>query len=628
MNSITLTIATANKRIGFRLTGNLIINPQSLTEAKVNPDQTYQIEIFPGEAPVGTMTYLRKGETKSIPIELPKELRMISYEKAFTLLLQNSLKLAVSEHGYEKIGNRKLVAEFASARHLSSVNVDLLIEGYEQGFDYRLTIYPGNLKAAHGEVKEKNATEYQEVSVSLGEMADIKEKIIKKVLLKLKPGNFQVLVDSKNMFVSLSPSLIQYISSAETPRPKPSQESIRPEKKEKQDAIDFEEAAIVLVDLPKDNQEAHHLLNKLEDLFADKKNPNEAYLKRLSRVINQFYASESFRILNKCFSTFNEHSLTNSDILNVINKTLSRFQLINLQREMKGAAGKTLRYASTFIETLEPAHYLKALTLITQSLRTIEPKEQNLFLIYQQLKILIGILNGLALKKGEDKGSHIYRETLELMGSLGNQHDVSKHLMVDYLLRYCQRAFTIVSGSQEGLEVLNDNALNLFKDFAEIDDMASVERPWTIPSKSFKNESEGKGVFSKIFSKFESWRTNDQQWFADLSAVHRMLLDPSPRMIMNFTTAIKTNVADVQNQIDLQNPCFVFGLAETLVEMTHLPEFDEMDEKIKSVAQELLEMILQNNENEDKSLPFHIHQKEQRQELIDALKFISSSLII
>lgn len=617
MNTVTLTIATANKKIGFRLTGNLIIDPQSPTEAKISPDQTYQIEIFPDEAPLGMVANLRKRVVKSLPIELPKELRMISYEKAFVLLLQNDLRLTVSEQGYERMGNRKLFAEFSHPHYPSSVQVNLLIEGDEQDFDYRLMINPVDIKAAYGEVKEKNAMEYYAVPVSLGEMADLKEKIIKKVLLKLKPSNFQVCVSSKSISISLHPSLIQYISSLETPRLKAPRERNAFEEKQNQDPIDFEDVEITLVDIPEDNQEAYYLLDELERLFADKKNPGDAYLRKFSRIINQFYAAENFRVLNKSFSTLSEHSLANHDILSAISNALSRFQLINLQREMKAATGKKFRYTSTFIDTLEPAHYLKVMAIVIQSLRAIELKEKSVLLIYQQLKMLIGILNGLAIKKVKDDGTYIYKEVQELFVSFGNHP-----LMIDYLLRYCQQAF----GSQKEVEFLSDNALNLFKDFAAIDDACSLEKPWTIPSKFFKSEKENQGTFSKIFFKFEFWRTNEQQWFTDLIAVRRMLLDPSPRMFLNFTNAIKANAADVQCQLDLRNPYFVFGLAETLLEISHHPEFEEMDEEIKGASKELLEMIFQNNEKEDKSLPFHIHQKAQRQELIEGLDGITKLL--
>lgn len=573
-----------DKKIGFRLTGNLICSSEM--EARLSSDLLYQIEFLPNDTPSATIISLSKGNVQHIPVELPKELKSTSFEKAFVFLVQNDPKLAVSEEGFGRMGNRKLVVAFNHT--LSSVNVDLLIQGTHNGMDYRITISPKDIETAQGEIKEYECGEYRNVRVELGELAGLNEKIIKKVLHKLKSSNVQILASHEALSISLGESLKQVITLAQSPPPKAT-----PQPKSFEDVISMGRVEVTLMDLPKKDQEAHYLLNEFEQLFEERKNPSDRYLRKVSNKIHQFYASESFRLFNQFMKTFHEGVLNNPETLKLMNKTLSRFYFLHSKREMNRLKGQSERYKSTFLETADTDCYLNALGIAISL-----PINDDAKLNYLHLKIVIGIFNVLILHGIEN--ANIFKSALEWINTSSKNF-----LMLDFLSRYSQQAFVF------GEDVLSSDELNLFLDFCDIDDAASLEKPWLLAKKTLENETTG--FFARMKNK---WKPSDRDWFSQLIAIRRMLLDPSPKMFLNFSQALKTQWQEIQNHIDLHNPYFVFGLTETLSEIMHFPEFDEMDEIVQQEITELMEMIFENNKNEE-NLPFFIHQKEYRQELID-----------
>ncbi len=613
--SITLT-----KTIGFLLTGNIFIASDFSKDLTMDLNQTFEIRIFSGEVASATVTHIGRNVTKPIALELPKELKDVSYEKAYSLFLQNDLKLIVTDHGYEKLGNRKLLVEFRKGVTQCAVHVGLFIQGKYKGAEYRIKMDPNDLNLTEGEFQEENSREYKKAHVQLEEFKGLNEKVIKKILLKLKPTNFHVEVNFDTIIISLGPSLRQFIDKPHLSSPI-SRERIPPKNTPKNDklftALNFldEEEHMPETDLADGHPEANHVFREMKRLFVNKHNPSEEYLKDLSGLIKQLYSCEGFRVFNTLINTLDEKSLLEKEILDVINETLQRFQITHFQREMKKVSGEEIHYSHSLLDTLDPKHYVKALALFTKSLNGTEVNENSLLLVYGQLKALIGLMLVMAIKGLTDIDKQVYKEAFDAMISFAHQDDVcNKYFMIDYASRYGKQVFSFVKEDSIDVNALIESSTPLFRGLSKIEDEICLKEPWRMVSKLFE-----KTDVIKARVKLESWRTGEYRWFVNLFAVRRMLLDPSPQIFLNFAEGIKNDFAKVQKEMDLQNAYFVFGFVELLGEVICFPEFEETNIEIRIKAQELLEMIDLNIENNDENLPFYMIQEKQRKVLKDTI---------
>ena len=616
------SIAAANKMIGFQLSGNIATASKSSEELKLDEDQTFEIQIFPGKAPSATITNIRWGEPKSIALELPNEMKESNYEKIYTLLFQSDLKLIVTDHGYEKLGNRKLLVKFGNSSTQSFLKVTILVQGNSNGTEYKINIDPYDINRTMGEIQEQRSKDYKKANIELGEIKDLKDRDIKKILLKLKANNFQVNINGDSIFISLGQSLLQFLSkppSCKAARSKNTQTA------DKQDSffnfVDEINLNQTIEYLSHTDQEANYILREMGKLFVNKQNPSDEYLKEVSKLLDQLYASESFHIFNAMICTLDEDSVNDPEVLEVINKTLDRFHMINLQRKIKKARGDDIHYSNSLLDTLKPEYYVKMLAALTKSLKVTGRQESKLLLVCQQLEATIGLLNVMVLKEIRNEDRKIYKEAYDVVAAFAeNTHVLNKYFVIDYLARYGKHAFSIVQDNQSDAGRLVECSLTLFKGLATINDEHSLRKPWQIVTKLFENKDAAKEIFSKIPDKWKFWGREENRWFPNLLAVQKMLLDQSPLIFLSFVESVENDFRNIQKEMDLQNAYFVFGFAELLWKVANFAEFDEVDHKIKIKAAELLKLIYLNNENDDRNLPFNIGKEQFRKVLIDTIE--------
>ncbi len=616
------SIAAAKKIIGFQLLGNIAIPSQSEEESKLDNDQTFEIQIFPGKAPNATVTNLRRGEVKQIPLELPNEIKESNYEKIYNLLFQSEWKLIVTDHGYEKLGNRKLLVKFGNSSTQSFVKVTILVQGNFNDIEYKINIDPNDTNRTIGEIQEQSSQDYKKINVGLGELKDLKNADIKKILLKLKVNNFQVNINGEYIFIALSQSLLQFLSKPPSCKTTSSKNTQTVDKQDPffnfVDEIDLNQK---LDDLSHIDQEGNYILQEMGRLFVNKQNPSDEYLKEVSKLVDRLYESESFRIFNAMICTLDENAVNVSEVLEVINKTLDRFNMINFQREIKKNRGNDSHHSSSLLDTLAPQHYERMLITLTKSLKANGAQESKLSLVCQQLEAIIGLLNVMVLKEISHGDKKIYKEAYEVIASFAKHtHALNKYFIVDYLASYGKHAFSIIQDNQSDPGRLVECSLTLFQGLATIVDEHSLIKPWQIISKLFEREDAVNEFFAKIPDKWEFWQMEENRWFPNLIAVRKMLFDQSPLIFLNFVEGIENDLGNIQKEMDLQNAYFVFGFAELLWKIANFAEFDQVDPKIKTKVVELLKLIYLNNENDDRNLPFNMGKEQFRRVLIDTIE--------
>lgn len=202
------------KLVGFKLFGNAALSLDT-NELVIDPNKTFEIQIFPGVIPVGTLTYLGRHDEKKIIVVLPEDIQQNSFENIGTFLLEKNGQLIVKEYGYEKLGNRKLHLELSHGLDEPVVNVGLLIQGKCNGFDYEIELNPYDPSLSKGEIR--NSKNYLSINVILEDLKNIKKCDIIKIFTKLKPNNFQVSLDGNYIKIDLSSPLKQYIDSLGKP---------------------------------------------------------------------------------------------------------------------------------------------------------------------------------------------------------------------------------------------------------------------------------------------------------------------------------------------------------------------------------------------------------------------------
>lgn len=201
-----------DKTIGFRLSGKLAFLSPASDQLILDQNYIYEICITPGKDPQGNITHVGREETKSIPVDLPEQIREANYEKIYHLLFQNTLKLIVLSDGHEKMGNRKLLVRFAILSSQSPVNSTLLIEGTFEKTEYKFTLDPYYLTHSEGEIQDKMSKDYTKKPVNLKEIIAMKEEMIRQVLPKLKPNHLKVIIHGDHIVVSQSQSLKDLIT--------------------------------------------------------------------------------------------------------------------------------------------------------------------------------------------------------------------------------------------------------------------------------------------------------------------------------------------------------------------------------------------------------------------------------
>jgi hypothetical protein len=210
------SIEQSHKSIGFKLFGNIAFSSEA-RELVVDLNQTYEIQFFPGEIPVGTLTHLEKHDEKKIVVELPQEIRQNSFEKICSFLLEKDSHLVVKECGYEKLGNRKLLLELSYDSKDPIVNVVIFIQGRWNSVDYEIELNPYDISCSVGEIQKHNSKEYRKAHIIMEELKNIKKCDIKKVFPKLKPNNFHVSIDRDRIIIDLGSPLQQFMNSLGKP---------------------------------------------------------------------------------------------------------------------------------------------------------------------------------------------------------------------------------------------------------------------------------------------------------------------------------------------------------------------------------------------------------------------------
>lgn len=303
-----------------------------------------------------------------------------------------------------------------------------------------------------------------------------------------------------------------------------------------------------------------------------------------------------------------EKSLMDDELLERINKSLLHFQIRNFQQEMEKVRGENDVYESSELDRLEAQDYVKMLKILTRSLK----EEKNARAVAKLLKTITRILNVMTIKGESETDKEAYKQALKEISLIANNDVWNNYLFISYYVLYNLQAFSITPNDQPDVEC----SLSLFNILATLKfEGSSLEEPWQIVSKLFEEEI----ATAKIKDKLKFWKTKDGRWFLNLFAVRRMLLDPDKNVFSNFVKKIKENSPNIQTEMGLHNPFFVFGFAELLWEIIHFPQlFKKMDSDVKDQAKALLKMIESNNKNDEKNnLLFQIP-KEDRNGLIEA----------
>lgn len=205
---------TSQKTIGFKLFGNIALSLET-NESDIDLNKTYEILLFPGIIPFGTLTYLGRHDEKKVIIELPEEIKQSSFENICTFLLERKAQLVVKEYGYEKLGNRKLHLETCYSLKEPIVNVILLIQGKWNAFDYEIELDPYDLNYSVGKIR--NSKIHRKVNIIIEELINVKKCDTIKVFSKLKQNNFHVSIDGDYINIGLSPPFKQFIDSLGKP---------------------------------------------------------------------------------------------------------------------------------------------------------------------------------------------------------------------------------------------------------------------------------------------------------------------------------------------------------------------------------------------------------------------------
>lgn len=210
------SIGQQNKSLGIKLFGHIASTSES-NEVTVDVDQTYEIHLFPGEAPIGEITHLRRNEQKKIIVEVPEKIRQKNFETICSFLLEKNGHLLVKEYGFEKLKNRKLLLDLCYDSREPIVNVLISIQGKTNSINYEIELNPYDISSSLGEIQRHGSQEYEKSRVFLKELKNIENCHLKKILPKFKPNNFDVGIDQDGLVIDLAAPLKQYIESLGKP---------------------------------------------------------------------------------------------------------------------------------------------------------------------------------------------------------------------------------------------------------------------------------------------------------------------------------------------------------------------------------------------------------------------------
>lgn len=205
-----------NKSICFKLFGYLAV-PSEAGEIISDANRSFEIQLFPGEAPIGIVTQAERIDEKKLVVELPQEIREGGFEKICTFLLERNQDLIVKVSGHEKLGNRKLHLDPSNHTKDLLVHATIFIQWRSGPIDYQIELNPYDISCSVGQIYNHQSKEYLIAELILGELKDLKSHDLKKVLPKLKPNNFTVTVDHERMIIDLSSPLKQFIDALGKP---------------------------------------------------------------------------------------------------------------------------------------------------------------------------------------------------------------------------------------------------------------------------------------------------------------------------------------------------------------------------------------------------------------------------
>lgn len=308
------------------------------------------------------------------------------------------------------------------------------------------------------------------------------------------------------------------------------------------------------------------------------------------------------------FQVLDDSFAVNCVVLESLKNTLDRFQVMHMQMEMKRARGEESVYSILRIDPLQWDQLPKMVALLTEALQEAVYKESDLWLICQQLELLIALLQAMAVQGVDQVDIFPYEEAYTtLLYFTEAYHPLHRYFIIDYLSQLGRHALFLVPDPVFRTPAKGCSLSLLNREVAAVLHEDQKKEPWSLVS-SFIN----KGEIGDLCS--------EGRWLADLSAVQRMVWDPSPQIFLNFVEAIQNNLQAVLQEMDLRNPYFVYGMAAYLWKVVNWKEFQEVDTIVQQNATMLLKMISLNNANEDRTLPFNLGSEDLRQELLNTME--------
>ena len=335
----------ANLVIGFRLAGTPVIACPLTNELKLNQQQVFEIQLFPHQPATAILTHLKKNEIRSVGIVLPKELQKLSYEKMYVFLLQNDVKLVVSEEGYERLGNKKLVLRFTDSFSNHPIAIHILVQGKVNTKNFRIYLQPFAIEQSQAEVQESEGLDYLRVSFRFPELEGEKAKTIARILYKLAPNNLDVERSSSMISLALGPSLRQFISNPGL---------LFPLKKKASNEVEEIDSHFM-----EEHQEQEPPLSTTS---SDSK---EDLVKEIETLFQTITHSEYFHVFQDSIGSLPKSYLIDNETLDLMIKILQRFLLwFKEENAQKSQRGKRFKKDFSWIPKF---HFLKRKSNYEQS---------------------------------------------------------------------------------------------------------------------------------------------------------------------------------------------------------------------------------------------------------------------
>ncbi|MFI5342606.1 MAG: hypothetical protein ACHQUC_00115 [Chlamydiales bacterium] len=541
----------SQKSIGFQLTGEL--GALSRVSGQQEQPLFYEIQIFPGESFVTAKVMSEGGNiTKPIAVELPLSMRERSYKKVFTRLFQTNVKPSIFLHGHEKLGNRKLHVELDGSSEHSSAHVMILIQGSCREIEYRILLDPLEIGCSRSHIWDKETERYTEASFKLKGIEQLDEKCIHKILLHLNVHNHEVKIEGRTISLTLVASLRQLLHS-----------------------------------------------------FSSSKSP-------ISRIEQSKQVQQQDDKETLVFHSFNEEVATSCVALESLKNVLYRFHAMHFQFEMKRARGEKLADSLLCIDPLQWDQLPRMVTVLTNAIQEYANEESDLWLISQQLELLIYLLYAMTVQ-GIDQHDQIAYEKAYVAISFFSEksHPLNRYFIIDYLGQFGKQALRLVPDAAFQTKAQGSFWSLLIRLVTEVVDNDWVGEPWQLVSRLNERAEIEELSFLAMGKK---------GWLVNLCAIQRIVWDHSVQVFLNFIEFIQSNLQVLLSEIDLNHPYFVYGLAALLWRVVNGLEFNELDQTVKQTAVKLLKMISLNNVDGDPSRPFNLGCEQLRHQLLNTME--------